>query len=91
VGLQTPSRLATSSTAVSRALTASSTCSEISVGGGVRSVLGSLPSTHQPVQVPNDNYVNPGYNYDFLRDPPRPYAGSKIQVILPLPYGYPDS
>lgn len=26
-----------------------------------------------PVEVPNDNYVNPGYNYYFLRNPSRPY------------------
>ncbi|HVA36554.1 MAG TPA: hypothetical protein VNJ51_02955 [Candidatus Dormibacteraeota bacterium] len=35
------------------------------------------PATHQPVQVPNDNYVNPGYNYDFLRDPSRPYDAAR--------------
>ncbi|HEX3672271.1 MAG TPA: TonB-dependent receptor [Candidatus Cybelea sp.] len=26
-----------------------------------------------PVQVPNDNYRNPGYNYYFLQNPSRPY------------------
>jgi hypothetical protein len=26
-----------------------------------------------PVEVPNDNYVNPGYNYYFLQNPARPY------------------
>ena len=26
-----------------------------------------------PEQVPNDNYVNPGYNYYFLKNPSRPY------------------
>ncbi|HYZ16681.1 MAG TPA: TonB-dependent receptor [Candidatus Acidoferrum sp.] len=37
----------------------------------------------KPVQVPNDNHVNPGYNYYFLRDPSQafnaatnPYIGS---------------
>jgi hypothetical protein len=32
------------------------------------------PITKRPVQVPNDNYVNPGYNYYFLRDPSQPYG-----------------
>ncbi len=31
------------------------------------------PTTHQPVQVPNDNYYNPGYNYYFLANPAVPY------------------
>jgi hypothetical protein len=31
------------------------------------------PTTGKPVQVPNDNYVNPGENYYFLRDPSQPY------------------
>jgi hypothetical protein len=26
-----------------------------------------------PTQVPNDNYVDPGYNYYFLRNPAKPY------------------
>jgi len=29
--------------------------------------------TGQPELVPNDNYVNPGYNYYFLKDPAAPY------------------
>jgi hypothetical protein len=29
--------------------------------------------THQAVQVPNDNYVNPGYNYYFLANPAAPF------------------
>ncbi len=28
---------------------------------------------HKPVQVPNDNYVNPGANYYFLADPSQPF------------------
>ena len=28
---------------------------------------------HQPIQVPNDNHVNPGYNYAFLANPNLPY------------------
>ncbi|HLI97832.1 MAG TPA: hypothetical protein VKT72_17315 [Candidatus Baltobacteraceae bacterium] len=31
------------------------------------------PLTHQPEQVPNDNHVDPGANYYFLRDPSQPY------------------
>ena len=31
------------------------------------------PVTHQPEQVPNDNNVNPGYNYYFLANPALPY------------------
>jgi hypothetical protein len=31
------------------------------------------PATHRPVQVPNDNYVNPGANYYFLSNPALPY------------------
>jgi hypothetical protein len=27
----------------------------------------------KPTQVPNDNYVNPGYNYYFLKNPSLPY------------------
>jgi len=31
------------------------------------------PKTNVPEEVPNDNYVDPGYNYYFLRNPARPY------------------
>lgn len=31
------------------------------------------PSTGLPVQVPNDNNINPGSNYYFLKDPSKPY------------------
>jgi hypothetical protein len=31
------------------------------------------PLTNKPVQVPNDNFVNPGYNYYFLADPALPF------------------
>jgi hypothetical protein len=31
------------------------------------------PTTHKPIQVSNDNYVNPGANYYFLKDPSQPY------------------
>jgi Carboxypeptidase regulatory-like domain len=31
------------------------------------------PATGRPELVPNDNYVNPGYNYYFLRNPALPY------------------
>jgi hypothetical protein len=31
------------------------------------------PTTGKPIQVPNDNHVNPGFNYYFLRDPSQPF------------------
>ncbi|MBV8637461.1 MAG: TonB-dependent receptor [Candidatus Eremiobacteraeota bacterium] len=31
------------------------------------------PATGKPKEVPNDNYVDPGYNYYFLHDPSQPY------------------
>lgn len=31
------------------------------------------PVTGKPVQVPNDNFVNPGYNYYFLTNPALPF------------------
>jgi hypothetical protein len=31
------------------------------------------PTTGKPIQVPNDNYVNPGANYYFLANPSQPY------------------
>ncbi len=37
-----------------------------------------------PTQVPNDNYVNPGYNYYFLRNPGRPYNAVTNPYIATL-------
>jgi hypothetical protein len=31
------------------------------------------PVTGKPAEVPNDNYVDPGYNYYFLQNPSQPY------------------
>ena len=31
------------------------------------------PTTNKPEEVPNDNYVDPGYNYYFLENPSEPY------------------
>jgi hypothetical protein len=31
------------------------------------------PTTGKPIQVPNDNYVNSGANYYFLKDPSQPF------------------
>jgi len=31
------------------------------------------PVTGKPIQVPNDNYVNPGANYYFLKNPSQPF------------------
>jgi hypothetical protein len=39
------------------------------------------PRTHLPVQVPNDNYVNPGANYYFLSDPSKPFNASSNPYI----------
>ncbi|MGA2760114.1 MAG: TonB-dependent receptor [Candidatus Cybelea sp.] len=38
----------------------------------------------KPVQVPNDNYVNPGYNYYFLRNPSHPYNAATNPYIANL-------
>jgi hypothetical protein len=35
----------------------------------------------KPIQVPNDNYVNPGANYYFLRDPSMPYDATSNPYI----------
>jgi Carboxypeptidase regulatory-like domain len=39
------------------------------------------PTTGKPVQVPNDNYVNPGYNYYFLSDPSMPFNATTNPYI----------
>lgn len=41
-----------------------------------------------PVQVQNDNHVNPGYSYYFLRDPSLPYDAATNPVVGSL--GTPD-
>ncbi len=38
----------------------------------------------KPEQVPNDNYVNPGYNYYFLKNPLRPYDRTTNPYIANL-------
>ncbi|HEX4013987.1 MAG TPA: TonB-dependent receptor [Candidatus Cybelea sp.] len=38
----------------------------------------------KPVQVPNDNYVNPGYNYYFLKNPSRPYNAATNPYVATL-------
>jgi carboxypeptidase family protein len=38
----------------------------------------------QPIEVRNDNHVNPGYNYDFLRDPSRPYDPATNPIVASL-------
>jgi hypothetical protein len=37
-----------------------------------------------PVQVPNDNYVNPGYNYYFLKNPSLPFNATTNPYIANL-------
>ncbi|MGC2129476.1 MAG: TonB-dependent receptor [Candidatus Aquilonibacter sp.] len=52
------------------------------------------PATNKPVEVPNDNYVDPGYNYYFLRDPSMPYNAATNPYIGNLgtrEAGFPNS
>jgi hypothetical protein len=37
-----------------------------------------------PTQVPNDNYVNPGYNYYFLKNPSLPFNAKTNRYIATL-------
>jgi hypothetical protein len=37
-----------------------------------------------PVEVPNDNYVNPGYNYYFLRNPNEPFNAKTNPYVANL-------
>ncbi|HEV3157426.1 MAG TPA: TonB-dependent receptor [Candidatus Baltobacteraceae bacterium] len=39
------------------------------------------PTTNHPEQVPNDNHVNPGYNYYFLENPAQPYNPQTNPII----------
>lgn len=41
----------------------------------------------RPVQVPNDNYVDPGYNYYFLKNPSHPYSATTNPYIANLGTG----
>ncbi len=45
------------------------------------------PSTGKPELVPNDNYVNPGYNYYFLENPGRPYDAATNPHVATLGTG----
>ena len=38
----------------------------------------------RPIQVPNDNYVNPGANYYFLADPSQPYNATANPYVATL-------
>ncbi len=38
----------------------------------------------RPVQVPNDDHVNPGYNYYFLRDPAQPFDAAANPYVANL-------
>jgi Carboxypeptidase regulatory-like domain len=42
------------------------------------------PKTGAPELVPNDNYVNPGYNYYFLKNPALPYNAATNPYISTL-------
>jgi hypothetical protein len=39
------------------------------------------PTTGKPIQVPNDNYVNPGANYYFLQNPSEPFNATSNPYI----------
>ena len=39
------------------------------------------PATNKPEEVPNDNYVDPGYNYYFLENPAQPYNATTNPYI----------
>jgi hypothetical protein len=39
------------------------------------------PITHKPSQVPNDNYINPGASYYFLKDPSQPFDAADNPYI----------
>ena len=41
----------------------------------------TFDSSGKPIQVPNDNFVNPGANYYFLRDPSLPYNAASNPYI----------
>ncbi len=41
----------------------------------------TFDAAHHPVEVPNDNHVNPGYSYYFLRDPSLPYDAASNPYI----------
>ncbi len=42
------------------------------------------PKTGSPELVPNDNYVNPGYNYYFLKNPALPHSAATNPYIATL-------
>lgn len=52
--------------------------------GNGRSVYTFDPATHAPIRVPNDNFVNPGFNYYFLRDPARAFDAATNPYIANL-------
>ncbi|HXM07755.1 MAG TPA: TonB-dependent receptor, partial [Candidatus Acidoferrum sp.] len=39
------------------------------------------PTTGKPQEVPNDNYIDPGYNYYFLENPANPYNAATNPYI----------
>ncbi|HEX3551499.1 MAG TPA: TonB-dependent receptor, partial [Candidatus Elarobacter sp.] len=48
----------------------------------------TFDAAHRPIEVPNDNHVNPGYSYYFLRDPSLPYDAASNPIVGSL--GTPD-
>ncbi len=52
--------------------------------GNGRKIFKLDPATNKPIQVENDNYVNPGFNYYFLRDPTLPFNATSNPSIANL-------
>jgi hypothetical protein len=51
-------------------------------GNGTR--VWTFDAAGKPVAVPNDNHVNPGFNYYFLRDPSAPFDAASNPYIASL-------
>ena len=54
-----------------------------------RAAAWAFDASGKPVQIPNDDHVNPGFNYYFLRDASRPYdpVANPIVASLGTPEG----
>jgi len=52
--------------------------------GNGREIFRLDPTTGKPVRVMNDNYVNPGFNYYFLRNPTMPFNATSNPYISDL-------
>ncbi|GAC1540931.1 MAG: hypothetical protein NVS3B16_03690 [Vulcanimicrobiaceae bacterium] len=52
--------------------------------GNGRSVYAFDATTHAPLRIPNDNYINPGFNYYFLADPTKPFDAANNPYVATL-------